>query len=211
MIRYTLGEEGVRRRAALAALVTAVTSLAPLVLAVVLLQRLGWGPSPMFWVVVAAAGALVGVRVATGYPRALRRLRALVVTLDEQSIRVDGASDGWSIPRSRVARLVEVEGALGGVRVEAQPEPGSGEIVAVDVPRGGDGFAEVRAHLESWGPLRRRGRSGRAVRLAIGAVVVGCIFFLPFVLEDVVARSKLLPALLVVGTWIAMRVALRGR
>lgn len=81
----------------------------------------------------------------------------------------------------------------------------------VDVPRGGEGYAEVRAGLEAWGKVERRGRRGRAMRLGVAALVVAGIFFLPFLLEDFVARSRILAAGLVAGMWIAMRMALRGR
>jgi hypothetical protein len=69
----------------------------------------------------------------------------------------------------------------------------------------------VRAHLEGWRAIERRGRRGPAVRLAMGAVIVLAFFFAPFVLEDLVARSKVFAAALVVGMWAAMRAALRSR
>ena len=49
------------------------------------------------------------------------------------------------------------------------------------------------------------------MRLAVGAMVVVAIFFVPFLLEDLVARSKLVAAGLVAGMWLVMRVVMRGR
>jgi hypothetical protein len=83
----------------------------------------------------------------------------------------------------------------------------------VNVPRGGAGlsFAEVRSRLELWRPIERRGRRGPAARLALGAAIVMAFFFTPFLLEDLVARSKLVAAALVVGAWGAMRAAAHAR
>jgi hypothetical protein len=97
------------------------------------------------------------------------------------------------------------------MRVESVPDARSGIVYVAHVPRGGEGYADVRARLESWGPVERRGRRGPAVRLAIAVVVVAGIFFVPFLLDDFVARSKLVAAALVVGTWLVMRTAMRGR
>jgi len=211
VIEYRLPQGAAERRAQAAAVVKAVTSLMPVVLAVVLLRRLGHAPNGWFWAVVAFLVALVAVRALVGYGTARRRLAALKVTVDDASIRVDGPRDGWSIPRDRVARIVEIDGSLGGVRVESVPDPRSGVVFVVDVPRGGAGWADVRAAVEQWRPIERRSRRGPAVRLLVGALVVGGIFFLPFLLDDFVARSKIVAAGLVAATWIAMRLALRGR
>ena len=194
-----------------AAAVRVVTSLMPVVLAVVLLRRLGWAPTPAFWAVVAALVALVAVRAVVGFGATRRKLSALQVTVDADSIRLDGARDGWSIERGRIARILEIAGSLGGLRIESLPDPRSGVVFVVDVPRGGSGWAEVRSAVEAFGPIERRGRRGPAVRFAMGALVVAGIFFLPFILDDFVSRSKLVAASLVAGAWIAIRLALRNR
>lgn len=208
-MRYRLGDAEATRRARWAAIVRATSALAPVVLAVVLLHRLGWAPTLAFWAVTATLVLLVGTRAGVGYAGARRRLGSLVVTVSDDEIHVENARDGYSIPRARVARIVEIDGSLGGIRVESLPE-GRGEVVfEAHVPRGGEGYAEVRGKLESWRTIERRGRRGPAVRLAIGAAVVAAIFFVPFLLEDFVARSKLVAAALVAGTWLVMRFVTR--
>jgi hypothetical protein len=210
-LRYRLGDVQASRRALASSLIGAATALAPVVLAVILLRRLGWAPGALFWAVGAALGALVVVRAVLSFSGARRRLRALVVTIDDDAIRADGTRAGDSLARTRVARLVEIDGALGGLRVASDPDPGTGDVHEIRVPRGGEGYADVRARLESWRPVERRGRRGPAVRLVLGALVVAGIFFIPFLLDDFVVRSRILAAALVGGVWIAMRAAMRGR
>jgi hypothetical protein len=210
VIHYRLDDALATRRARAAAAVGAVTSLAPIVFAVVLLTRLGWQPTTPFWAVAVVLVVLVVVRGAVGYRAARRRLRGLVVTVTDDDIRVESARDAYAIERIRAARIVEVEGALGGLRVESVPDPHGGGVSVVHVPRGGEAFGELRACLARWAPIERRGRRGPAVRLAVGAVVVAGIFFVPFLLDDFVGRSRLAAAGLVVGMWLVMR-AIMGR
>jgi hypothetical protein len=162
--------------------------------------------------VVGAIVVLVAVRAFVGWAAVRRTLAKLVVTLSDEDVRVEGVRDGWTIPRSRVARMFEVAGALGGLRVESLPDPRSGVVFVADFPRGGAAFADVRARLETWGTVVRRGRRAEpAVRVAIGALVVVAIFFVPFLLEDVVARSRWIAVALVAGMWLVLRAALRVR
>jgi hypothetical protein len=211
LIAYRLPASEANKRAVATSLVRAASQLMPLMLAVVLLNRLGLAPTAAFWAVVGAIVALVGVRAFVGWAASRRMLERLVVTLSDEDIRVEGVRDGWTIPRSRVARMFEVAGALGGLRVESLPDPRSGIVFVADFPRGGAGFADARARLETWGTVVRRGRRGPAVRVAIGVLVVVAIFFVPFLLEDVVARSRWIAAALVAGMWLVMRAALRVR
>ena len=211
LTRYRLGADEAAFRARAAASIQAFAGLAPIALAVVLVRRLGWAPNGPFWAVAAVLVVLVVVRAAVGYARLRRKLRALIVTVSDGDIHVETSSEGYSIARARVARIVEVEGRLGGMRVESVPDERTGVVYEASVPRGGAGYADVRALLESWGPVERRGRRGPAVRLAIGALVVAAIFFVPFLLEDFVARSKVVAAGLVAAMWLVMRAALRRR
>jgi hypothetical protein len=210
VIRYSLGDAEATRRARWAAVVGAVSSLAPIGLAVVLLHRLGWSPTTAFWAVVGALVALVVTRASVGYGSARRKLRALVVTVGEDDIHVASTRDGYGIPRARVARIVEIDGSLGGLRVESYPDA-RGVIYEARVPRGGEGYADVRRRLESWRPIERRGRRAPRVRLALGALVVAAFFFVPFLLDDFVAHSKMIAAGLVAAMWLVMRMVTRGR
>jgi hypothetical protein len=210
-IEYRLGDVAATRRARATALLGAASSLAPVVLAVVLMRRLGLGLSGAFWAVAAALSVLVLVRAMVSFGAMRRSLRSLAVVVSDDGVRVATARDARAIPRARVARIIEVEGALGGLRVESSTDP-AGELgAAVYIPRGGADFGRIRARLEGWRAIERRGRRGPGARFAMGTAIVLAFFFAPFVLEDVVARSKVFAAALVVGMWAAMRVALRPR
>ncbi len=114
MIRYRLGAAAARQRALAASIVGAVTAIAPVVLGLELLPRLGWSPTGMFWIVAAAVGALIVARTASQYATTRRRLAALEVTLDDDGIATATSSDMLTVPRARIARIAEVDGVLGG-------------------------------------------------------------------------------------------------
>ncbi len=213
MIHYRLGGAAATRRARALAAVGALASLAPVGLAAVLLDRLGRlseaGGSGLFAALAVSLAGLVAVRAGVGYRASSRRLSALVIDVDEDRIDARAGRDACSIERVRVARIVEIAGSLGGLRVESEPDPRTGLVSVVRVPRGGDAFGEVRAILEGWRPIDRSGRRGPAARVALGALVVAAIFFLPFLLDDFVARSKVLAAGLVIAMWLVVRKVLR--
>ena len=211
VIRYRLGDAAAARRARAVAAVGALASLAPVALAAVLVDKLDLPAASgvAFWWVAIALGLLVGVRAAVGYGVASKRLRALVVTVDDERIRMEAGRIGSMVERGAVARIVEIGGPLGGLRVESTPDKQTGAVAVVRVPRGGEAFGEVRAWLEQWRPVERRGRRPAAARLALGVFVVAAIFFLPFLLDDFVARSRILAALAVAGMRLAVRRVLR--
>ncbi len=140
-----------------------------------------------------------------GYGALRRRLLALVVIVRDDAIAVEAARESLQIQRSRVARVVEIGGILGGLRVESKPDPLSEAVTVLSVPRGGEAFSDVRASLERWRPLERRARQRPVVRLALGAIVVAAISFVPFLLDDFVGRSNVAAAALVLATWIVLR------
>jgi hypothetical protein len=211
VIRYRLGAPAAKRRAAAASAIGAATAVAPVVLGFELLPRLGWSPTGMFWLVAAAIGALIVVRTVSQYTTARRRLSALEVTLDDEGIATATPSDALTVARSRVARIVEVQGALGGLRVESEPDPRTGVVLVASVPRGGEHFGDVRAALERWRPIERRPRLGIGVRVLSGAAVVAAVFFLPFLLDDFVGRSRAVAGVLVLLAWAVARWTMRGR
>lgn len=208
MIRYRLDDAQASRRALVSTLVGAVTTLGPVALAAALVGRLGWAPGGLFWALAAALVALTVTRAIVAYSGLRRRLRALVFTLDDGLLSADSPQASESLPRDRVRRIVEVDGALGGLRVRS--DPAAREVVEIRIPRGGEGYAEVRAQLETWHAVERRGRRGLAVRLAMGVLVVAAIFFLPFLLDDFVSNSRWIAAALVGAAWLAVRSAMRG-
>jgi hypothetical protein len=211
VILYRLGDAAAARRARAMAAVGALASLAPVALAAVLLDKLDLPAASgvAFWFVAGFLGLLVGVRAAVGYGVANKRLRALVVTVEPESIRMQAGRLASTVERAAVARIVEIGGPLGGLRVDSTPDARTGAVSVVRVPRGGDAFGEVRERLEQWRPVERRGRRPVVARLALGIFVVAAIFFLPFVLDDFVARSRVLAALAVAAMWLAVRRVLR--
>ena len=211
VVRYQLDAAAAMRRARTLAVVGTISAAAPLLLLVGLTRRFAWTEPGIFWVLGGAVAVLVTVRAAVQYSTAKRRLGALRIVVDDQGIATRTARQSYSIARARVARIVEIDGALGGLRVESEPEGGNGTVLVVSVPRGGDAFAEVRARLEQWHAIERRRRSGPARRVLLGALVVGAIFFLPFVLDDLAPRSNLMIGVFVLVAWLAMRAALRSR
>jgi hypothetical protein len=159
-VEYRLGDAVATRRARTTAAFGAGASLAPVLFAVVLAHRLGWGPNLAFWLVAAALIALVAVRAFVAYGALLRRLRTLVATVSDDAIRVATVRGASAVSRARVARIVDVEGVLGGIRVESVPDAVTGVVSIAQVPSGGVRFAEVRLRLASWRALERRGRRG---------------------------------------------------
>ena len=138
LIRYRLGDVAAARRAQATAAVNGATSLAPVALAIVLLNKFGWHPSTAYWAVTAALGVLVVVRAVLAYEAALRRLRSLVFLVGDAGIRVEARRDTYGIASTKIARIVEVDGALGGLRVESSRDPSTGMVSVVRIPRGGE-------------------------------------------------------------------------
>jgi hypothetical protein len=209
IVAYRLGDAAATRRALTTVAVGAVASLAAVIFAVVLLAKLAPQPTSAFWLVAAALALLLVARALIAYGATRSRLRALTVTVSEDQICSKASQDACAIGRAQVRRIVEVDGALGGIRVESHADPDSGVVSIVQIPRGGEAFGDVRDRLERWVPIERRERRGPAVRFGVGAVVVMGIFFVPFLLDDFVARSKLVAAGLVAGMWVAMRAVLK--
>jgi hypothetical protein len=213
VICYQLGAVAATRRARALAAVGATTAAAPLMLAAGILHRfahrLALTPTSLMWMVAIAGGVLVSVRALVQYSSAKQRLRALRVVVDDHSIATRTAHNAYAIPLARVARIVEIEGALGGLRIESEPEAGNGTVLVASVPCGGEAFAQVRSRLERWRAIERRQRRGPAKRWLLGALIVAAIFFLPFVLDDIAPRSNFIIAAFVALAWMAMRWALR--
>jgi hypothetical protein len=212
LVVYALGYDAATRRARLVAFLGAATGAAPIILAVEWLARSGWRPPAALSAVIVAIGFLLSVRAVVEYRAVRQRLRGLRVLVDDEAIRTESGRESEVIARSHIARVVEIDGILGGLRVESKPDPHTRAVTAAVVPRGGEGFGEVRARLEQWGVvIERRGRRGPLVRIGVAASVVLAIFFLPFLFEDLLYHSQILAAAMVVAAWTAMRWVSRSR
>ena len=72
---------------------------------------------------------------------------------------------------------------------------------------GTDTYVGLRA--PSWSVLWDGGLTGSGWIVLLGIAVVVGIFFLPFVFDDFVAKSKVAAFVVVLGIWLAMRIVAR--
>ena len=189
--------------------------LAPLALVLVLLHRLGYAGGAPLALAGAALVVLSAVRARLKYQALVRRLQRFAVTIDDGDLVVETADARLVAPRASIARIAEIPGRFGGLRIDllgtvSTSAEAGGAPERLDIPRGGERFGEVRAALEAWCAIVRAKRRGRVVWLSMGVVVVGGIFFLPFFLEAI-GRSKPVVIALVVGTWVVLRLMVRRR
>jgi hypothetical protein len=200
-VRYTLTPRAaVARARALAASETAMVVL-PAWLVVVLVAQLGLAARAMTLAVAAAIAALGAVRGALAYARAKRRLAGMAIDDDGDGLTFHGPRTEARVPSSAIARAVEIDGPYGGLRLELASESLPARM---DVPRGGESFGDLRARIAAWAPIERAPRRGWPSRLALGAVVVLALFFVPFVVAD--ARgSRVAVAVLLLAAWGATR------
>jgi hypothetical protein len=206
-VRYVLAPRAVVARARMGALAGAAVAVAPAWLVIVLVAQLG----------LASRGLVVGSTVAVAllglargvlhYLRARRRLSAFAIDVEGEELAVSTVGGPTRVRAGAVARVTEVEGAYGGLRVELEPHAAPSRF---DVPRGGESFGELRAWLASRAPIVRAARRGLPARIALVAAVVLALFFAPFVVAD--ARgSRVAVALVLLVAWGAMRgLAARG-
>jgi hypothetical protein len=207
VLRYELGEDAARGRATWTALLGTAAALGPVALVVVIAQKLGWTAQPWIAAGVAALGVLALARGALSFVQLRRRLRAFRVTIEDGALCVKTARAELRVAREAIARVTELDGALGGLRVTLRDDETLPE--RIDIPRGGAAYAELRARLAGWSAIERAPRRGVVTRIVIGAGVIAAIFFLPFFFEDFVARSKGIALALVLAMWLAARLVAR--
>jgi len=203
-MRYALAPRTIAARARMVALSGAAVAVAPAWLVLVLVAQLGLASRVVVVAVAAAVGALGVARAVVGHAHAKRRLAALAVDADgDAELRVSSIRGVTRVPAAAIARVVEVDGAYGGLRVELVPESVPSRF---DVPRGGEAFGELRSWLASRVPIERAARRGLFARVALIAGVVLALFFAPFVVAD--ARgSRVAVAIVLLVAWGAMRAA----
>lgn len=214
MSPYRLSEDVARARARRTAVAVALASVSPLVVAVVAMRQLRLVKPEALLAVAAAAAVLVGVRAWLGYRRIHRHLSAFTVEVDQGELVVHTHASGTRhVPRNLVERIAEIDGELGGLRLDLAEgwDGGKGEAAYLDIPRGGDGFGDLREALSDWREIERPARRSRVLRWVIPAVVVVGLFFLPFVVDDLVRRSPLVAFGLVLVAYVAVRQAVSAR
>ncbi len=208
-VRYALSERAVNARARTSAVVGTAIAAAPLVMVVIVLRKLGYPLGGMAAAIASALGALLVVRGYAEYARVRSRLRLFHVDFGEAKLVVVGRSAKLALASTAIERVIAIDGPLGGLRVLVRGGGGPDTPARVDIPKGGEGFVELRDRLASWAPIERAGRRSRATRIVLGVAVVVGIFFLPFVFDDFVARSKIAAFVVILGVWLAMRVVAR--
>ncbi|HEY2512694.1 MAG TPA: hypothetical protein VGI39_17625 [Polyangiaceae bacterium] len=179
---YRLAEEAVDRRAFALAVTGAATAVAPAMLVVVLLVQLGLASKSIAGGVAIAILALGVARAVLAYDRARRRLASLAVQADAEALTVRVGRQVTRIPRAAIERIVEVEGAYGGLRVQVAAE---GLPRRIEVPAGGESFGALRARIGELARIERARRRGAWGKVVLGGVVVLALFFAPFVVADV--------------------------
>ncbi len=159
-VRYTLGERAATARARTSAVVGTGIAAAPLVMVVIVLRKLGYPLGGAAIAIGAGLGALLLVRGYAEYVRVRRRLGLFHVDFSDAKLVVVSRSARLELEPTAIERIVAIDGPLGGLRVLVRGG-GTAEIPErVDVPKGGERFAELRDRLASWAPIERAGRRG---------------------------------------------------
>jgi hypothetical protein len=211
--RYRLADAAIARRALFGALAETVSATAPPLFVLLVLGRLAVAP-PQY--LAAGAALLVVLAVARAWTtrqRLKRHLKQFVVEVGPLDVVIGTLRGEHRIPRPAIERIREIPGVLGGLRLDLMEgwdgKDDSPELV--DVPRGGEGFAELRSALEEVRPLEAPKRGRRQLRIAVFVVVIVSIFFVPFALDLIGGQSRLIALAVVLAVWVGMRVLLRPR
>ena len=213
-MEYRLSPDAVLSRARASAALATASSIAPAVFTVLALYKMDLVPRLYLGIVLGLLTLLAAARIAFGYTQLVKHLSAFMVRLTdepEEVVMISTRRGRFDIPKTSITRVREIDGALGGLRVELargwDGENDSPELV--DVPRGGAGFGELRASFERIKAVERPRKKTRIARIALGVLVVVGIFFLPFFLDDLFGRSKMLAVGLVLVVWVGLRVVVR--
>jgi len=123
------------------------------VLVIVLIAQMELAPLRIIVPIAVLVAVLGAARAVVGYRSTTRRLGALVVSFDGASLAVRTARAALNIVPSDVMRIVEVDGPLGGLRLELRE---TDDLPArIDLPRGGALFADLRVALGHWRAIER--------------------------------------------------------
>jgi hypothetical protein len=205
-LRYTLPDEAARARGRATAAFSAVATAMPPILALVLLAQAELAPVRVLVPIAVLVAGLGAARAFAGYRIVTRRLRALEVRVHGDALEVRTVRVALTVRPRDIVRIVEIHGALGGLRLELRDAE---DLPArIDVPRGGTGYGDLRARLATFSPIEHPPPRRRMTRIALGAAVVLAIFFVPFFVDDVVMRSRVAACVVVLALWVAARAAL---
>jgi hypothetical protein len=203
---YVLGERAALERGRATAAFAAVATVMPPLLVMLLIGQLDLAPVLVVLPIASLILALGAVRGVVGYRSVVRRLRSFEASVDAGALWITSSRARVRVPLEAVARIVEIDGRLGGLRIEVTPAPDL--PVRIDVPRGGERFADLKNALAACRPIERAPRRRRASRVVFGALIVLAIFFAPFVVDDLGARSRVAACVVILALWVAMRAAL---
>ena len=211
--RYRLADSAIARRALFGALAETVSATAPPLFVLLVLGRLAVAPLQYLAAGAALLVVLALARAWTTQKRLKRHLKQFVVEVGPLDVVIGTLRGEHRVPRPAIERIREIPGVLGGLRLDlAQGWDGkddSPEIV--DVPRGGEGFSDLRAALEDIRPLEAPKRGRRELRIVLFVVVIVSIFFVPFILDMIGGQSRLIALAVVLAVWVGMRILLRPR
>ncbi len=212
-VHYELGEHAVARRALTSALAETVSATAPPLFVLFVLARLGVAPMKYLAVGAGLLAVLALARTFTARQRLRRHLTRFSIDVDETDVVIKTVRGEFKVPRPAVERVREIQGFLGGLRIElAEGWDGKDESPeVVDVPRGGKHFAELRTALEEIRPLEPPRRMQRILRVWLIVFVVAAVFFVPFFLDLLGNGSRLAALGAVLAVWVALRILLRPR
>jgi hypothetical protein len=212
-VKYALDSAIASKRALAGAAAGTIATVGPVTFGLVLLLRTGAELDHTIVLGVSVAIAVLAImRSLLAYQRMRTELGALVIEMTDAALEVKTRRKKHLLPREAVESIVEIPGWLGGLRVNlAEGWDGSKDAPEyLDIPRGGEGFGELRAALEKWKTVELPKRRGRITRIVLGIAIVLGLFFVPFLVADV-GKSPILAAVMVLAGFVAMRIALSRR
>lgn len=212
-MKYGLEASVATKRALAGAAAGTIATVGPVLFGLVLLLRTGATLDMTIVAAVCIALALLAMlRSVLAFQRMRSELGALAIEIGEETLEVKTRRRKHSIPRTAIESITEVPGWLGGLRVNfVEGWDGTRNAAEyLDIPRGGEGFGELRAALEKWKTVELPKRRGRMARIAIGIAIVLGLFFVPFLVADV-GQSPIVAAGMVLAGFLAMRIALSRR
>jgi hypothetical protein len=212
-VHYALDRDAIARRALGSAIAETVSAVAPPLFVMVVLARLNVAPTKFFVLGGALLALLGAARAFTTWQRLKVHLARFAVDVEDDDVVITTLRGEHKVPHPSVERVREIPGLLGGLRIELAPgwdgKDDSPEIV--DVPRGGEGFAELRAALGEIRALEAPRRVQRYLRVGLIVCVTLGVFFVPFFLDLLGSQSRIVALAVVLALWVAMRVLYRPR